>query len=67
MTGDVDQMAAAVVGMSYEDAVKAIQDAGFTSRVVERDGEKFAVTMDLQPERINLTVQDDKVTKAIVG
>ena len=63
----VDQMAASVVGMSEDDAVKAIHDAGYTSRVVERDGEKFAVTMDLQPDRINLTVTDDKVTKATVG
>ena len=63
----VDQMAASVVGMSEDDAVKAIHDAGYTSRVVERDGEKFPVTMDLQPERINLTVKDGKVTQATVG
>jgi Flp pilus assembly protein TadD len=68
MTGaGVEQMAASVVGMSEDDAVKAIKDAGYTSRVVERDGEKFAVTMDLQPDRINLTIRDDTVTKATVG
>ena len=66
-SGGVDQMAASVVGMSEDDAVKAIRDAGYTSRVVERDGEKFPVTMDLQPERINLTVKDGKVTQATVG
>ena len=49
-----------MVGMSEDDAVQAITDAGFTSRVVERDGEKFAVTMDLNPERINLTVSDTR-------
>jgi hypothetical protein len=68
MTGTgVEAMAASVVGMSEADAVKAITAAGYTSRVVERDGEKFPVTMDLQPHRINLTVTNSKVTKATVG
>ena len=35
----VEQLAASVVGMSEDDAVQAIKDAGLTSRVVERDGE----------------------------
>jgi len=63
----VEQLAASVVGMSEDDAVKAITDAGCTSRVVERDGEKFPVTMDLNPMRVNLTITDSKVTKATVG
>ncbi|WP_426564459.1 hypothetical protein ACPPVT_00565 [Angustibacter sp. McL0619] len=63
----VEQMAASVVGMSEDDALKAISDAGLTSRVVARDGEEFPVTMDLQPDRINLTIDDAKVTKATVG
>ncbi|GAA4351476.1 hypothetical protein [Angustibacter luteus] len=61
------QLATSVVGMTEDDAVKAVADAGGTTRVVERDGEKFAVTMDLNPSRINLTVTDGKVTKATVG
>ena len=63
----VEQVAASVVGMSEDDAVKAIEAAGYTSRVVERDGKSFPVTMDVRGDRINLTIADGKVTKATVG
>lgn len=40
---------------------------GFTTRVIERDGEQFPATMDYRPDRINLVVTDGSVTKATVG
>ncbi len=62
-----EAVAAAVIGSSEEDAVAAIAAADLTSRVVERDGEAFAITMDFRTERVNLTILDGVVTYADVG
>lgn len=56
-----------VLGETEADAVAAITTAGFESRIAERDGEPFALTMDWVPSRINLTITDGIVTNVFVG
>src|SRR5262245_5666945 len=50
-----------VVGQSVDDATATLEAAGLTLRVVQRDGEDLAVTMDFVENRVNVAVetQDD--------
>ena len=50
-----------VVGDSLEDATATLEAAGFTVRVVRRDGEELAATADVVENRVNVAVetQDD--------
>ncbi len=50
-----------VVGADVDEATATLEDAGFTLRVVRRDGEDLAATMDYVPNRVNVAVetQDD--------
>ena len=50
-----------VVGESVEDASATLESAGFTLRVIRRDGEDLAVTADFVETRVNVAVetQDD--------
>lgn len=50
-----------VVGESVEDATATLEGAGLTLRVVRRDGEDLATTMDFVETRVNVAVetQDD--------
>jgi hypothetical protein len=50
-----------VVGESVDDATSTLEDAGLTLRVVRRDGEDLAGTMDFVDTRVNVAVetQDD--------
>ena len=50
-----------VLGDSVEDATATLEEAGLTLRVVRRDGEDLAVTMDFVEDRVNVAVetQDD--------
>ena len=58
---------ATVIGEAEADAIAAIAAAGFESRIAERDGEPFALTMDWVPSRINLSITDGVVTDVFVG
>jgi hypothetical protein len=51
-----------LVGLSEEDAATRAKRDGCTVRVVERDGEPLAATMDFNPARVNVVVTDGKVT-----
>ena len=50
-----------VVGDSLEDATATLEAAGFTLRVVQRDGEDLPSTADFVETRVNVAVetQDD--------
>jgi hypothetical protein len=50
-----------VVGDSVDAATETLEAAGFTLRVVRRDGEDLPVTADFLEERVNVAVetQDD--------
>lgn len=56
-----------LVGLPEDDATEAATRAGYTVRVVSRDGEGFAITMDYSPTRIDLDVDEGVVTAARVG
>ncbi|MFM8861867.1 MAG: PASTA domain-containing protein [Acidimicrobiia bacterium] len=56
-----------VVGQTEDDATVALEAAGFTVRVVERDGEMFMVTKDYREDRVNLVVTRGVVTSLTIG
>jgi hypothetical protein len=53
-----------IVGLTPDEAEAAAADQGWTIRVVAQDGERFIVTEDYNTNRVNLVVQDGKVTAA---
>ena len=56
-----------LIGLSEQAAEEAAADFGYGWRVVHRDGEEFAVTMDFVEDRINATIIDGVVTDAFLG
>lgn len=56
-----------VIGMAESGATVVIERAGFTVRVVARDGETFMVTRDLRADRVNVVVVAGVVTDAYMG
>jgi heat shock protein HslJ len=60
-------LAETLVGMPLDEAEAAIEEAGYTARVLSVDGEGGPATTDFRTDRINLVVVDDEVTQATVG
>ena len=59
-----------MIGMSEEEAIQTIEGISseqLTARVVRRDAENFAVTLDYRLDRINLEIDNGIVTKAFIG
>ena len=59
-----------VIGDSVEEATATLEAAGFTLRVVQRDGEDLAVTADFLENRVNVAVEtqqygDEVVTEVV--
>jgi hypothetical protein len=63
----IDGGIAALVGMTEAEAIALIEGQGWTSRISARDGEYFALTMDLRTDRVNLEIVDGVVTVATIG
>ena len=55
-----------VIGDSVENATATLEAAGFTLRVVQRDGEDLAVTADFLENRVNVAVESDAYGSEIV-
>lgn len=55
-----------IVCESEDDASDALEDAGFTMRVVRIDGEDLAVTADFVENRVNVAVETDGDTSFVV-
>ena len=53
--------------LTESEATTRIQDSGYSSRIGERNGEQFMLTMDYRNDRLTLTVVDDIVTEAYWG
>jgi len=51
-----------LVGLTVEEATRVAADNGWTVRVSTLEGEPQPVTMDLQSNRVNLSVADGIVT-----
>lgn len=56
-----------VVGLSELEATKVIESAGFTARVVARDGEALATTKDYRLDRVNISIENGVVVSAELG
>jgi len=56
-----------LVGQTEEDAIKLLEAAGSKYRVIKRDGESFMGTMDFDPMRFNLIVENGIVTEIRVN
>jgi hypothetical protein len=59
-----------VIGMTEEEAIQTIESVEgeeVTYRVTRRDDENYAMTMDYRINRINLEIDDGKVTKTSIG
>ena len=65
-TQSVDGSAGAYIGLTEQTALDKAQAENKPARIVERDGEPLAVTMDFMPGRLNLSVRDGKVYKVQV-
>ncbi|HET6835807.1 MAG TPA: hypothetical protein VFH30_18230 [Acidimicrobiales bacterium] len=52
------------VGLSEDQAMDEAVARGWTVRVLARDGEGEVRTDDYQPERVNLVLEDGRVTAA---
>jgi len=59
--------ASQLVGLSERASELCAEINGWGYRVVQRDGEDFAVTMDYRSNRINVKIKDDEVTEVTVG
>jgi hypothetical protein len=62
-----DKRASQLVGLSERASELCAEINGWGYRVVQRDGEDFAVTMDYRSNRINVKIKDDEVIEVTVG
>lgn len=63
---NMEQILQEVIGMSHENADALITSNELYCRLVAEDGVDFIITEDLRTDRVNLTVDSGKVTKAEV-
>ncbi len=56
-----------LVSKSEEEAQEATEQAGYTFRVIEREGEPLPATTDYRTDRINVVIEDGDITSATVG
>ena len=56
-----------LVGLAEDVAIAKIKAAGFVARIINRNGVPFMYTMDYRTDRVNLEIDNGKVTKADIG
>ncbi len=61
------EQANTLLGMSEAEATSTAESNGWVVRVAARDGEQFALTMDYNSLRVNLTVDGGVVTDVFIG
>lgn len=64
---DVSEEGIDVKGLTSDEAVMKLGEAGIPVRIVMIDGESLPVTMDIQPDRANLTITNGVVTDCYYG
>lgn len=62
-----DEVMLAIVDKSEEEAKKLVVDNGYRARVASKSGQGFMLTMGFRTDRINLRIEDDKVTGSYIG
>jgi hypothetical protein len=55
------------VGKTLTEANEIAKDAGFITRIVERDGNSFILTMDYRTDRLNFRVSNDIIVDIYGG
>lgn len=65
-SGQLEQ-ALSLVGIIERRAQGCAEDAGLVWRVVERDGQAYAVTLDYNPLRVNASIRNGRVTAIVFG
>ena len=55
-----------VIGDSVEDATATLEAAGYTLRVVKRDGEELPATADFIENRVNVAVESQRYGDEVV-
>ncbi len=56
-----------VVGESVDDATATLEEAGFTLRVIQRDGEDLPATADFVDNRVNVAVETQDGTEVVIS
>jgi|GEM_PF-1459668 len=56
-----------LVGQPFKKVEPALKAAGILYRVVEKDGQSFAVTMDYLGERLNFRISNGMITAVTKG
>jgi hypothetical protein len=64
---ELDSFCDSLIGKTDKEAIKAINDFGLVSRVICRNNHYFAITRDFKVNRLNLTIDNDIVTKVSQG
>ena len=54
------------IGMSEQAAISRAESEGRVARVIERDGQSLPMTTDLVKGRLNLTVENGRVSRVDV-
>lgn len=67
VTQETTDLANSLIGMTEDAAVAKVQATGRTIRIARRDKETFALTMDYRPDRINIQVDNGKVTSVDIS
>lgn len=62
-----DILLESIIGKSLEEGVELVKSNGFLTRVNREDDERFFVTMDLRFDRINLEIDNEKITSTRIG
>ena len=68
--GDVasfEATARELIGLTESNAQTCIEQAGLIGRVVYRNGESLAVTLDYRPDRINMSTEEGFVVEVTLG
>ena len=56
-----------VVGETVDEATVTLEEAGFTLRVIQRDGEDLAATADFVENRVNVAVETQDGTEVVTA
>jgi hypothetical protein len=66
-SSQTDKLLNDIIGMVKYDAVKLIEDAGYTWRITRCDKNDYIITCDLHLKRFNLEIDNDLITKTYLG
>lgn len=61
------EFAEGLIGLEEHTALSCIEAANLTWRVIARDGDSFAVTLDYRIDRINVAIERSRVSETSIG